>query len=205
MNNTFLCLFAFFSIFLCSCSNPESQNVYFVHALGFDEKDEQIQISFLMEKYEKANSGDDKSYFVETVLSKSAKECFKKISKSYGTLYFGQDFLYLLSDSLSRENFIDIAVFVTKSPNLSSKGKPVCISSVSCESLLSTTSTKASFDKISNLVKDTKVNLLDFFAKNLDGKIQTHTPHLSYSGKVEKRKDAIYKNCTVKTSKEQSI
>lgn len=190
---------------LGSCSNPDSQDVYFVHALGFDEKNEQMRFSFLMEKYQTDNDKNDKNYFVESVSSQTTKDALKKLSQSHGTVYFGQDFLYLFSDSLSRENFCDVAVFITKSPQLSSKGMPVCVSDVSCESLLSVSNTKDAFDNISHLIKDSKVNLFDFFAKNLDGKIEISIPHISYFGKVQKVKDAVYKNCTVKTLKEQNI
>lgn len=205
MKKVFLYFMAFLCVSLVSCSNPDTQDVYFVHALGFDEKDEAMRFSFLMEKYTKETDKSDKNYFVESISSKTTKDALKKLSHSHGTLYFGQDFLYLLSDSLSRENFCDIAVFITKSPHLSSKGKPVCVSSVSCESLLSVSNTKEAFDNISHLVNDSKVNLFDFFAKNLDGKIEISISHISYFGKVQKAKDAIYKNCTVKTLKEQNV
>jgi len=159
-----VCILA--SIALSSCAKPESNEVYFIHAVGFDGHEKGVKMSVVLESAEK-NKGKDAAsdeYFSVSFSGESLSETVSKLLSEYKRCYTGTAQMYFFSESLSRRALYDVALFVPSSPVFPSQSEAVALSSVTAEKVFNNIKNDEDMKKIKKLVNEDKVNVVGFFA-----------------------------------------
>lgn len=209
----FICLFA---LTLCGCAKSENEDIFFIHAVGFDADSQSIRMSVLLEESqgseqkgsetgvvgsqsEKEKDSKKQDYFTDSFTGKTAKECTKQLYEKYKSCYFGRSEIYIFSDSLSRRAFYDIAVFVSSSPLLSAQSSAVSVSKTSAKSLLLAIGDSDSLKQIKDIAGTDKTNVIKFFCLcTKDGySVSIPSVTLSEQNEVIFEKNTVYKNCAI--------
>lgn len=218
---TFAALLLECAFLLSSCAAPEQNDVYYIHACGFDERNDRLIFTVLLEKSTSENqssntSGGEKSgitgmtdsdkeaspkYFTDSFDGENIEKCAENFFEKYPDCYSGRNDVYLFSESLDRKNLYDIAVFIPSVPGLPAGSGAVCISSISCSQLLKTVADSENLDVLRFNKDNPKVNAVSFFAMCTSENKKIAIPVLKYDKGDNIRFDgkAVYKNCAIVT------
>ncbi len=186
------------NIFLCSCATNNSEEIYFIHAIGFDNHGEEITLSVVLEKtaineQSSTDSGNGESSktqssVFETVsfTDKNIEKAFIQLKNKYKRTYFGTSEVYFLSTGLLEENLRDLCKFLPSQTMLPSKSIVVSVDSMSCYSFLKNTKDMSFLEQIKDIEKKEKVNIIYFLSQNSQGNKTLYLPCFSYDEKIKK-------------------
>ncbi len=193
-------LIAVLCTILSSCAKPESNEVYFIHAVGFDGHENGMKMSVVLESAEKnKKEGEDANtteYFTASFSGKDTREALSKMLTEYKRCYTGTTQMYFIGESLTRRALYDIALFIPSSPVFPSQSKAVALSSVTAERLFKNIKNGEDMKKTEKLVKDDKVNVVGFFAGCTSADNVVRLPSLTLDGEeIVIEPDVYYRNC----------
>lgn len=212
----FICVF-----FLNSCAAPENNDVYYIHACGFDERNDRTVFTVLLEKStsesDKYGSSDGEStdtdgmtedngenftkYFTDSFEGENIVQCAQSFFEKYPNCYSGRNDVYLFSESLDRKTLYDIAVYIPSVPGLPAGSGAVCVSSVSCSELLKKAADEKNPDSLRFNKENPKINAVRFFAMCTSENKKIAIPVLKYDKDKNIHFDgkAVYRNCAIVT------
>lgn len=186
MKNKLIIMFAILclTLYLSSCTK-DSQKVYFIHAIGFDNAGKNIAMSAVTQK-EGDEKNDDSSQEFEVLRfeAKTAKECFEKLLEFCKNTYFGTSETYFFSTGLTKDNLDDICIFIPFEPNLPSRSLACAVDGQSAADFLKNAKDKTFFEEIKIILNDQKVNIVSFLGKSFQGESTCLIPLVSYHDKV---------------------
>ncbi len=208
------------AVILSSCAASEKNDVYYIHACGFDERNDRLIFTVLLEKSTSESKKDgsdgessgitgmsdsendvDAKYFTDSFDGNSIEECAKSFFEKYPDCYSGKNDVYLFSESLEAKNLYDIAVYIPSVPGLPAGSGAVCVSSVSCSELLEKVAGDGNLAALRFDKENQKVNAVRFFAMCTSPNKKVKIPILKYAKNADIHFDgkATYKNCAVVT------
>lgn len=211
----FVCAFI-----LSSCAASEKNDVYYIHACGFDERNDRLIFTVLLEKSISENEEDsvngkdngitgmsdnenavDAKYFTDSFDGENIGKCAQSFFEKYPDCYSGKNDVYLFSESLDAKKLYDIAVYIPSVPGLPAGSGAVCVSSVSCSELLEKFAKDGYLAALKFDKENQKVNAVRFFAMCTSPNKKVKIPILKYGKNANIHFDgkATYKNCAVVT------
>ncbi len=211
----FMCAFI-----LSSCAASEKNDVYYIHACGFDERNDSLIFTVLLEKSTSENEKNgsdgessgitgmsdnendvDAKYFTDSFEGENIVKCAKDFFEKYPDCYSGKNDVYLFSESLDAKNLYDIAVYIPSVPGLPAGSGAVCVSSVSCSELLEKVAKNGNLAALRFDKENQKVNAVRFFSMCTSQNKKIKIPILKYDKNASIHFDgkALYKNCAVVT------
>ncbi len=201
MKNKLILKFALIAVLctiLSSCAKPESNEVYFIHAVGFDGHENGMNMSVVLESAENKSGKDANSdeYFTASFSGKDTRDALSKMLSEYKRCYTGTAQMYFIGESLTRRALYDIALFVPSSPVFPSQSEAVALSSVTAERLFKNIKSQDDMKKIKKLVKEDKVNAVGFFAGCTSADNVVRLPSLTLDREeIVSDPDVYYRNC----------
>lgn len=167
--------------FLLQSCTKNSEKVYFIHAIGFDNAGKNMAISAVSQTQNSQNSTNNSSNFeVLRFEGKTTKECFDKLLEFCKNTYLGSSEIYFLSTGLTKENLDDICKYVCFEPNLPSKSIVCAIDSESTFDFLKKAKNENFFQEIKNILNNQKINVVSFLGKSYQGNVTCFLPLISY-------------------------
>lgn len=179
-------------LFLASCSKKGMDEVYFLHAIGFDGHEEGIKMSVLLEAEE--NQGED-DYFVSSFVGKDVNEALEKMLSEYKYCYSGTAKTYYFGETLSRTNLFDIARQITDSPFFSSQSKVVSVSIVTARGFLDNIKKREDLKSVNKITEHNKLSAVEFFALCTSTSTNVKTISLGFKDAFVREEDVYYRNC----------
>lgn len=183
-------------LFLVSCSRNHNEDVYFIHAVGFEGEQNDISIHALIEK----QSGDGKQeekgadYFVATVKGQNIKQATKKLSSKYKDCYYATSEFYVISESASPLLLEHMARELSESNVFPSKSKIICAKERGVSEFLEAVKNEEDLKKLKKLSDKQKTNIIKFLTQFTSGH-SASLPSLSIDseGKLSSREPAYFK------------
>ena len=180
-------------VFLVSCKGKNSDEVYFIHAVGFDGHEDGIDMSVVLESSQK--KGQENEYFTVSFSGSDTKEALSKMLSEYDFCYFSTAKSYYIGETLSRRALFEIAKDIPCSPFFPSQSTVVSVIGVKAKELLDNIRKSEDLKKVHKLVSENKVNAVEFFALCTSVDRSVKTMSLSYDGEFKKEKGVYYRNC----------
>lgn len=184
-------------IFLCSCAKSASIGTGFIHASGFDETQNGVRFSVLLEKQE----SKENKYSCVSFEEKTAEKAFEKFLKEYPDCYTGSAQLCFFGETLSRRSLYECALFLCETPVFPSKSIAVSVSSVTTQEMLEGIKDKDTLGQIKDKCKNDSLNIAAFFAlctnQDTEAKLCSFTLK---SQSPELLQPVYYRNCAIMQS-----
>lgn len=178
---------------ISSCAKQSDNEVYFIHAIGFDNAGKNIAVGAVVEKtshgtLENAskNSSDDENTSQFELLrfeGQTTEKCYKKLVDFCKKAYFGTSETYFFSTGLTKENLDDISKFLPSEPNLPSRSIACAVDGLSACDFLKNAKDKTFFTEIKTLLEKEKINVISFLGTSYQGNQTVLLPALSYHEK----------------------
>ena len=190
MKKSVFCLIVFFMSLLSfgGCTKNTREDVYFIHAVAFDEENDNLRLWTVIEKQiGKDNGENDGDFFVSSSTGKTLSECEKDLQKKFGNSYFAASELYLFSEQLSPEKLLHITEEICNSSTLPSKSRAVYLTSVGVIEFLGSLKTQDDLKKVLSK-SDAKKHSFIRFSKSVNDKgtsIQIPSFSLKSEGNAE--------------------
>ncbi len=170
MKKLFCILFsAFILYFLCSCSQNDTSETYFVHCIGFESDGDGITITALLEK----NSQKDGKYFTASKKTDSINEAAKKLMKDYKDCYFATCDTYFITLSENSKSLTKIAKEICDSNIYPTTADIFCIRHNDIAGFMKAINNSEKLISIRQIAKGKRVNTAAFFANYVSGKSST--------------------------------
>ena len=176
-------------IFFSSCSTSQSNSTYFIHAVGFETKDEEYKIYALCEESGKENE----TFFTISENGNTIESATKKLMNQYQDCYFATANKYFILENADRILLEHLSKEICSSNIYPSKSNIYCIQGNSIEIFFKDIKDMKKLDKIFANHNVKMVNSVAFFSKIMSGKyVSLPTFKLDFNKKIKNTKYATF-------------
>lgn len=160
-------------LLLSACAKNRNSDVYFVHAVCFEEQDGGVVIHAVSEKQAGDKSESEKNggeYSVISAEGRTPDTAAKSFFDKYKNVYFATSEIYIFKDSSSVRFIKDVSEMLCDSSVFPVKSSVIMTNKDDAEGLLRIIGNSKDIKRLLHLSKRDKTNIVSFFAKVNEGK-----------------------------------
>ena len=181
---TFILLFSL--LFLSSCKDQTSDVIYFVHAAGIENKNNNVKLTLLLEKH------NEKDYFTASQTEETLHKAVKNLMSEHKECYFATNDIYLIRTSENKQFLSDIAKELCDSNVFPTTSEIISLEDVDIEGFMKKLNNT---DKLKKLRKNSikgRVNIINFFSHYTSAKEVSLNTFTLKDGKITKTKQTTF-------------